>query len=581
MKKSIVILVILFSIVSSENLVFSQSSGALMNESVLIQTDKDLYISGENLFFSFMTLGSVGNSQLPISNFAYLVLRNNNNLNIVEAGLKLVNKKAYGTFIIPDTLSSGVYQLVGFTRMMRNFGEEAFFAKELIVVNRFDRSFGTQQSLVYASPLDERLKSQVSTSSEIVTITPSKSTFGPREKIKINLRFSGNELCEYVSVSASVREQVPGGITSSLEFPSPSNEIVNKIAEKSRENKCVFFPEINGVIVSGIVKDSKTGNPLPGVDIFLSVPDTFSNLLHSESNSKGEFQFLLNDYYENKTLYFTIRNIENAALILDDKFSLSSVFSPSEPFFSKDLRDFIVKSQSISTVQKAFPSQEIIDHKAEAKTAFRNEFYGLTDFTVRPVDYLSLVNFAEISKEILPGVRLRNKENFYTVNIFDRNSSKYYEESPAFFIDGVLVNKIDNLLPLNSEQITKIEYFTTERYIGQISFPGVLSVFTRDKIIAQTNNYPGQTRVQNISYLQRSGLNSISFDSGEKISSPKPDFRQTLYWNPELKITLGTNHSLEFYASDNIGTYEVVVSGITSQGIRFSTTQLININLPK
>ncbi len=552
-----------------------------MSESVLIQTDKDLYISGENLFFSFMTLGSVGNSQLPVSNFAYLVLRNKNNLNIIEAGLKLVNKKAYGTFIIPDTLSSGVYQLVGFTRLMRNFGEDAFFVKELIVVNRFDRSFGAQQSLVYASPLDERLQSQVSSSSEIVTITPSKSTFNPREKIKINLRFSGDEQCEYISVSASVREQVPGGILYKGKIGSPSNSIILEIPEKSQDNKCVFFPEINGVIVSGIVKDSKTGNPLPGVDIFLSVPDTFSNLLHSESNTKGEFQFLLNDYYENKTLYFTLRSHENATIKLDDKFSLSSAFTPSELILTRDFKTYIAKSQTISTVQKAFPSQEIIDFKTEAKPAFRNEFYGKPDFTVRPVDYISLVSFAEISKEILPGVRLRKKDNLYSVNIFDKNFSKYFEESPGFFIDGVLVNKIDNLIPLNSEQISKIEYFTTERYIGLISFPGVLSVFTKDNIIAQTNNYPGQTRVQNFPYLQRSVLKSISFDSGEKISSPKPDFRQTLYWNPDLKLTLGDTHTLEFYASDNTGIYEVVVSGITPQGRRFSTTQLINVNLPK
>jgi hypothetical protein len=45
-----------------------------------------------------------------------------------------------------------------------------------------------------------------------------------------------------------------------------------------------------------------------------------------------------------------------------------------------------------------------------------------------------------------------------------------------------------------------------------------------------------------------------------------PDFRNCLYWNPEVFIKPGDKASLEFYTSDNRGEFEVVVRGLTTDG---------------
>lgn len=45
-----------------------------------------------------------------------------------------------------------------------------------------------------------------------------------------------------------------------------------------------------------------------------------------------------------------------------------------------------------------------------------------------------------------------------------------------------------------------------------------------------------------------------------------PDFRNCLYWNPEVLIKPGNNARLEFYTSDNKGEFEVVVNGLTTEG---------------
>jgi hypothetical protein len=58
----------------------------------------------------------------------------------------------------------------------------------------------------------------------------------------------------------------------------------------------------------------------------------------------------------------------------------------------------------------------------------------------------------------------------------------------------------------------------------------------------------------------------------ENIASPRPDFRPTLYWNPNLKLEDG-KMNIEFFTSDELAQYVVVVEGISQNGeICFGTT---------
>jgi hypothetical protein len=51
----------------------------------------------------------------------------------------------------------------------------------------------------------------------------------------------------------------------------------------------------------------------------------------------------------------------------------------------------------------------------------------------------------------------------------------------------------------------------------------------------------------------------------ENINSPKPDFRPTLYWNPDLQFENG-RANVNFYTSDELAQYVVFVEGITKNG---------------
>ena len=108
-------------------------------ESIDLQTDREVYIAGEDLFFNCFCYQPIINKSVKDSKFAYLVLRNENNTIISGSCFKLENNMFSGSINLPDTLSTGRYQLVSYTNSMRNFGENTFYKKEILVANRFDK----------------------------------------------------------------------------------------------------------------------------------------------------------------------------------------------------------------------------------------------------------------------------------------------------------------------------------------------------------------------------------------------------------------------------------------------------------
>ncbi len=61
---------------------------------------------------------------------------------------------AYGDFRLRDTTSSGVYQISAYTNWMRNFGEEWFFRKDLIIWNLRDKAIKTDYVELKSKDID-------------------------------------------------------------------------------------------------------------------------------------------------------------------------------------------------------------------------------------------------------------------------------------------------------------------------------------------------------------------------------------------------------------------------------------------
>jgi len=68
--------------------------------------------------------------------------------------------------------------------------------------------------------------------------------------------------------------------------------------------------------------------------------------------------------------------------------------------------------------------------------------------------------------------------------------------------------------------------------------------------------------------------------SAENLADPKPDYRPTLLWNPDVKIENG-KANIEFFTADNLARYHVFVEGISKTGKICFGTGLLTVSIPR
>ncbi len=107
------------------------------NENLYIHTDKDIYFSGDRVFFkTYLNVGKDVNNSL-ISKVLYIASYAPNGSMIDSIEMFSPNLFNHGSFFLPDTLKTGLYRLVGWTNNML-ITNTPFFVKQIIVINRFD-----------------------------------------------------------------------------------------------------------------------------------------------------------------------------------------------------------------------------------------------------------------------------------------------------------------------------------------------------------------------------------------------------------------------------------------------------------
>ena len=121
----------------------------LPTEKLYLHTDRPSYWAGEELWFKSYLL----NSASPECNL-YVELINSSGKIINKNLCWSQNGLSYGNFRLADTLSSGVYQIRAYTDWMRNFDEEWFFRKNLVIWGYTQKSISNKSKEINAKEID-------------------------------------------------------------------------------------------------------------------------------------------------------------------------------------------------------------------------------------------------------------------------------------------------------------------------------------------------------------------------------------------------------------------------------------------
>lgn len=551
----------------------------IISEQVYVHTDRDIYVAGENLFFKLYLLNGLNGNTSRVS---YLVIRNSNQKSISTTRVWLDNSTGYGHIHLPDTLSTGQYQLVSYTNWMRGNNESYCFTKELFIVNRFDENFSESIfTNIDSSLMGENTQRAIcnSESSDLLEVGLEKNEYNPRSKISLKLKFNSlSEDDSLANVSISVVD-----VNSCFQHKrNTSVEWYNSFKGKyNNRGTSIHYNEVesDGLIISGKISNAELSG-LENQNVFLSTPDSVVNLQYEVTDPKGDFRFMIGRYYEGKDLFikpFSLTSNSNLKISIEDKYTLLTPYTPTPIIIGKGQQDKIKKSQSIVTVNKAFESKNTKVVDSQFSYYYCPQLYSKPDQRVFPSDYVALGSIDELIQEIVYGVRIRKRNN-YTVSVLDSRLNNYFENGSFIFLDGVLVDNLAEIIDFGTDKIKSIDVINSTWVIDDLSIPGILSLFSKNKEIYRLRSSThGQIVCSVGEYLPRTKFVAPEYGLNTQ-SNRIPDFRQLLYWNPQEIITKNSTSVVSFYSSDYCTEYLVVVDGFTMRGEPISVKTLVKVS---
>lgn len=529
----------------------SNSEPQTESEHLVVFTDRDIYVAGEE---ALVSLRLVHSDKASFSNIAYIVLRKEDQNIVSHTTAKLSDGKFKGSFYLSDTLSSGYYEILAYTNYLKNFGEESYSSKQIFVVNRFDKSYSTH------------FNEKTSTS----------------DKIESNARINKYLDIEMISGDYSTHEKVKFKIKSKSQNSIINIAIVPKhsvIRNNSRFNSLLItqkgegycYPkEIDGVYLSGLVIDKDQNTPLKNARIFLSTPDSFVNIKYTSTDTLGRFFFHLSYPYFGRNVFIMPDSSSfegDAKVLIDNRFNIIEPFI-AEPFtFTDSVFSYINKSQDVVRVNKSY-KQDLYSKEFFKIDSFKNipRLYSSPNFIYNLSDYVPLDDFREIAREIIPYLKIRGRSGNYSFSMVNGNTSfTFFETAPALFINGVPLFNPDTIVDFGSNEISRIEILNLPWYYGDIKFNGILSIYLNESVDINSMLIDNVTIYSLDSFANETLYKEID-DINKLRSGVRPDFRQVLFWEPNVDIQSNSFREFEFYTSHFKGDYIIVVEGYTESG---------------
>jgi len=537
MERKILLLLLLF---------FATTIKAQDKESLNLFTDRDLYISGETLFLKVFTPESEQSGIVNIDLF------NHSGKKITGVILEIINHQADGFIYLPDSLSSGCYLVQSSTRT-----DKTLTTNVLYVANRFK---GLPESNADLQPSNGLSVNESPIQGMLVDGV--EKEYKPRVKGRATVHLPGELLSKIDgNLSVSVAGVIPGFNSSTIKHETTSGAI--RIAVKE------------GIILEGKVNDLKTKLPFKNAVVYLSIPDSIPGFQYYITGEDGRFYFHLGKYYGKIPIVIQCYSKEKSRLLKITMNNHDSINIDRIKFethnFPSGFRKSVEKITDAVTFKKIFNQQEITLQPVPAVKKDSYPFYGVPSNIVDPKLFIDLPDFNEVSKELLPGVKYRNYNRIPTLQVFNSAQQNFNNSMPLLLLDGIPIRDINIIKDMGSKEIDKVEICQSERFYGDLIFPGVVAIYTSK---ADYKRVPESEDLIKLNLDVIQPLATLIMPSTQLLEDP--DLRQVLLWKPSLKPE--PTIAIDFQTSDVKGSYKLIIRGKTRDGSIFYKEQFFEVN---
>lgn len=563
----------------------SVSDIADYKEELFVRTDRDIYITGEQVWFKVYELNGLTHAPSELSKVIYLELLDRNNFPLMQLKVKNDNKSGSSGFILPGNISSGNYILRAYTNWMKNFPSDQFFYKTISVINPFESidhlklpsdknssdtissiSNGLTQSLIIdeeGNPVFGRPVQGVSRNEINFTITPGKKDYTSRELVKIEITAtdkSGKPV--ETDLSVSVAKSVVVNSSDATSFYCFNR----KGGRTGRGDGSLYLAELEGHLISGFLRSKSNDEPLKNTDLSLSFVGKTARCQFGKTDEYGEFNFVIKESGRNEIVIQPLSS-DITGYYIELNQSFSSTFSKFKPVA------FYLDSSKIDAINKVVVGTQVNNIYEPFKQIsplesgpYIPDFYGKPENTIKMTDYIELTSLREVVKEIIPNVYTLKQNGKYDFKLINKFRGQPFENKPLVLVDGVPVYDFEKVLGISSKEIERADVINTRYFISETVFDGVISFITKKGNLSVMEFDNSVFRQVYEGCQDQSRFNSPDFSTTALKNNRIPDFRNTLLWKPDLQTNKDGKTEVAFFTSDELSDFTIVVEGISPDG---------------
>ncbi len=545
-------------------------------EKVYVHTDRDVYITGEDLMFSIYLVDGKYTGLPGRSRVAYIEIVNPFDIPVAQKRVGIYDAYAFGILSVPDTLTSGDYILRAYTNSMRNYGPDTFFSQMISIYNPFKNEIFNSITELVSVP------EKVKPADSCITVSVG-DRFNPREKasLKIQIDTTCFRSAALTNISISIaafsgfkRHQKIEDYLSYMPELGKGNNF-----NTDRNNHNVYLTEEFGPYLEGTLLSRETLLPGKGELLYLLSPGKEPEFQYSVTDDYGNFRFLLPPYEESRVIIIQVAGFTERWMIKVNS-PYSDQFSGIKTKFSGWDNDFLDK---VSKWGVNYQICEIYDTINQTRSVIKHEFtrplrfYGKPDKEIIMADYISLPTMEEVFRELVPGVSLKRQKTSYHFVISNEITGENIAIPGAVLLDGVILKDPSVIALLDPDLIERIDVIKGEYQVGSVVFNSLISIISKKGDMCGIEQAASGLRTLYPFLDKVEVTDNFKYPGTRTIDSRIPDFRNTLYWGPYLHPDTAGYLKVEFFTSDFLSDYKVVVEGLTDTGKPFSYTKIIKV----
>lgn len=539
-----------------------------VTERTYIVTDRDIYLSGEEMGCSAFCLDASTMRSSTVSSVAYVELHSAEGL-ALTAKIGLIDGRGAGFISLPKNLPTGSYSLIAYTSLNKNeegYDWNGICPRTISVYNTRTRE-RVNGGVTVVEDLLQAAVSPSPSSSSLQVEYPSQAAAGAIVPLELMLAEGGS-----LSVSVFREDAIPhrDNPTIAAFLDALAGTAASATAAAS------FMPDYDGEVIRARVKGiaPEMVAQLAGHTAFIAAPGNKSDVYYATLDSLGQAVFYTGNILGRKELISEIEDIDSTYachLEIASPFVSPAIAAPAPLVLHPSLAADLQSRSAAMQVASRFASDTLYEWLPVRDNLLFNEdgriTYRLDDYTRFPL-------MREVFVEFIPEIRARMIGGRRDIQVRLRENdidSRFSEGSSLIMLDGVPVPDHDKIYNYDPLLVESINIYPFRHVVGPKQFDGIVNFVTYKR------NLPSMRFSGNVRVIDFQGVLYPAASTGLEVSGLYPDYRQTALWHPLVEVAPGRGTHLEFHAPLRPGRYSIVVEGITSDGLPVYCRRQIDI----